>query len=88
VTAADGKSYLTNGFPLLAHAGSISHEQMEERTGELCLKFDQDRKRQEAQQADHEDEADLTALETKLKRRPQNKDGPERRETNGAWGVS
>jgi hypothetical protein len=30
----------SNGFPLLTHAGSISHEQMEERTGELYLKFD------------------------------------------------
>ena len=60
----------SNGFPLLTHAGSISHEQMEARTGELYLKFDQDRKKQEAIQADQQDEADLTALETKLKRRP------------------
>ncbi|WNV04941.1 virulence RhuM family protein [Candidatus Methylospira mobilis] len=60
----------SNGFPLLAHAGSISHEQMEARTGELYLKFDQDRKRQEAIQADQQDEADLKALETKIKRRP------------------
>jgi hypothetical protein len=59
----------SNGFPLLAHAGSISHEQMEERTGELYLKFDQDRKKQEATQADQQDEADLKALETKIKRR-------------------
>jgi hypothetical protein len=60
----------SNGFPLLTHAGAISHEQMEERTGELYLKFDQDRKRQEAIQADQQDEADLKALETKIKRRP------------------
>ena len=60
----------SNGFPLLTHAGSVSHEQMEERTGELYLKFDQDRKKQEATQADQQDEADLKALETKLKRRP------------------
>ncbi len=60
----------SNGFPLLTHAGSISHEQMEERTDELYLKFDEDRKRQEALQADQKDEADLKALETKLKRRP------------------
>jgi hypothetical protein len=59
----------SNGFPLLDHAGSISHEQMEERTGELYLKFDQDRKTQEAQTADQEDEADLNALEAKLKKR-------------------
>jgi hypothetical protein len=60
----------SNGFPLLTHAGSISHEQMEERTGELYLKFDQDRMKQEATQADQQDEADLKALETKIKRRP------------------
>ena len=60
----------SNGFPLLTHAGTISHEQMEARTGDLYLKFDQDRKRQEAIQADQQDEAELTALETKIKRRP------------------
>lgn len=60
----------SNGFPLLTHAGTISHEQMEARTGELYLQFDQDRKRQEAMQADQQDEADLKALETKIKRRP------------------
>ena len=60
----------SNGIPLLKHAGSISHEQLETRTGELYLKFDQDRKRQEAIQADQEDEADLKALETQLKKRP------------------
>jgi hypothetical protein len=43
---------------------------MEERTGDLYLKFDQDRKREEAIQADQQDEADLKALETKIKRRP------------------
>ena len=61
----------SNGFPLLTHAGAISHEQMEARTGELYRKFDQDRKKQEAIQADQQDEADLTALETRIKRRPQ-----------------
>jgi hypothetical protein len=60
----------SNGFPLLTHAGSISHEQMEARTGELYLEFDQDRKRREAIEADQQDEADLKALETKIKRRP------------------
>ena len=59
-----------NGFPLLTHAGSISHEQMEARTGELYLQFDQDRKRREALEADQQDEAELQALETKIKRRP------------------
>jgi hypothetical protein len=60
----------SNGFPLLTHAGSISHEQMEQRTEKLYLQFDQDRKKQEAIKADQEDEADLKALETKIKRRP------------------
>lgn len=60
----------SNGFPLLTHAGTISHEQMEARTGELYLKFDQDRKKQEAIEADQQDEADLQALEAKIKRRP------------------
>ena len=60
----------SNGFPLLTHAGSISHEQMEARTGERYLKFDQDRQRQEAIRADQQEEAELTALETKIKRRP------------------
>jgi hypothetical protein len=60
----------SNGFPLLTHAGSVSHEQMEARTGELYLQFDQDRKRQEAMAADLQDQADLQALETKIKRRP------------------
>ena len=59
----------SNGFPLLAHAGSISHEQMEERTGELYLKFDQDRKTQEAIKADQQDEAELKVLENKIKKR-------------------
>jgi hypothetical protein len=59
----------SNGFPLLTHAGAISHEQMEARTGELYLKFDHDRKRQEALQADQQDEAGLEALEKALKHR-------------------
>ena len=60
----------SNGFPLLAHAGSISHEQMEVHTGELYLKFDRDRKKRDATEADQQDEADLNALETRIKRRP------------------
>lgn len=60
----------SNGFPLLTHAGSISHEQMEARTGELYQQFDQDRKRTEAIAADQQDAAELQALETKIKRRP------------------
>ena len=59
----------SNGFPLLQHAGSISHEQIEERTAELYLEFDTQRKKREAAEADQQDEADLKALETKIKRR-------------------
>jgi hypothetical protein len=60
----------SNGFPLLTHGGSISHEQMEARTGELYQQFDQDRKRTEAIAADQQDAAELQVLETKIKRRP------------------
>lgn len=60
----------SNGFPLLTHAGSVSHEQMEQRTTELYLEFDQQRKEQEARQADLEDETELKRLEDKIKRRP------------------
>ena len=60
----------SNGFPLLTHAGTISHQQMEARTGELYIRFDQDRKQREAIEADLQDEADLKALEAKIQRRP------------------
>lgn len=60
----------SNGFPLLAHAGSVSHEQMEQRTEQLYIEFDQARKRREAVEADNQDEADLEDLENKIKRRP------------------
>jgi hypothetical protein len=59
----------SNGFPLLAHAGSISHEQMETQTSALYFDYDQRRKTQEALAADQEDEADLKAIEAKIKRR-------------------
>jgi hypothetical protein len=61
----------SNGFPLLSNAGSISHQQMEAYTAELYQHFDQQRRKQEALQADQQDEDDLQALESKLKRRPQ-----------------
>src|SRR5436190_1233586 len=60
----------SNGFALLAHAVSISHEQMETKTNALYLDYDQRRKTQEAQEADRQDDADLNALESKIKRRP------------------
>lgn len=58
----------SNGFPLLTHAGAVSHEQMEARAGELYAQFDQKRRRQDAIEADQQDEAELTALETRIKR--------------------
>lgn len=64
------KIITSNGFPLLTHAGTISHEQMEARTDALYLQFDQERRRADAIEADRQDEADLQALETRLKRRP------------------
>ncbi|MFK7909074.1 MAG: virulence RhuM family protein [Akkermansiaceae bacterium] len=68
----------SNGFPLLTHAGSISHSQMEEKTSALYLEFDQHRKKQEAHAADQADQAFLEATEKKLKAskqsRPQTED--------------
>ena len=64
-----GQIITSNGFPLLTHSGSISHEQMEHSTHALYLDFDQRRKQQEAMQADQQDEAELKALESALKRR-------------------
>lgn len=60
----------SNGFPLLADTGSISHKQMEHATTELYLEYDQQRKIEEAREADRVDEAELKALESKLKKRP------------------
>jgi hypothetical protein len=59
----------SNGFALLSHAGSISHEQMVARTGELYVEFDQRRTAAEARAADAQDEAELKALEAALKMR-------------------
>ena len=60
----------SNGFPLLTHAGTIRHQQMEMHTDALYRQFDQNRKQREAIAADQQDEADLQALEAQLKRRP------------------
>jgi hypothetical protein len=61
----------SNGFPLLSHAGSVSHEQMKEHTSALYLEYDQQRKIDEAKKADQEDDAELKALEAKIKKRKQ-----------------
>lgn len=59
----------SNGFPLLAHAGAISHQQMESKTSALYLDYDQRRKTQEALAADQQDEAELKALESRITNR-------------------
>lgn len=66
-----GQIIASNGFPLLANAGSVSHEQMEAQTGERWLAFDEQRKQQEARAADAADEAELAALEKRIKGRNQ-----------------
>lgn len=60
----------SNGFPVLTHAGKVSHEQMQRSTSALYLDYDQRRKQDEARQADEQDEAELKALENTLKKRP------------------
>ncbi len=60
----------SNGFRLLTHAGSVSHEHMESKTNTLYLDYDQRRKQQEALEDDQQDETDLKTIENKIKRRP------------------
>ncbi len=60
----------SNGFPLLTHAGTVSHAQMESSAHALYQGFDQHRKTQEALRADQEDDDALKTLENTLKRRP------------------
>ncbi len=59
----------SNGFPLLNHAGSVSHEQMKKQTSALYLEYDRQRKIEEAKAADLQDDAELKALESKIKKR-------------------
>ncbi len=66
-----GDIITSNGFLLLANAGLISQKHMEQQTSERYADFDQRRKTQEAIAADKADEAELKALEDKLKHRPQ-----------------
>jgi hypothetical protein len=65
-----GQIITSNGFPLLEGSGGITHEQMEASTTVLYLDFDERRKKQEALAADQADDAELKAVESKLKRRP------------------
>lgn len=64
-----GQIITTNGFPLLAGAGSVSHARMEQQITPLFLDYDQRRKTVEAKAADEQDEAELKALENKIKHR-------------------
>ncbi len=61
----------SNGFPLLSRAGFVSHEQMKKHTSALYLEYDQQRKIEEAKEADLQDDAELKALEAKIKKRKQ-----------------
>jgi hypothetical protein len=60
----------SNGFPVLTHAGGVSHAQMETSTQALYVAFDQRRRQHQATEADQQDEAELKALENSLKNRP------------------
>jgi hypothetical protein len=64
-----GQIIAANGFPLLAGAGSVSHARMEQQIAPLFVDYDQRRKTQEAQAADEQDEAELKALESRVKDR-------------------
>lgn len=64
-----GQIIVANGFPLLSGAGSVSHARMEQKVGTLFQDYDQRRKALEAQAADALDEAELKALESKIKHR-------------------
>jgi len=61
----------SNGFPLLSHAGSVSHEEMKKHTSDLYLGYDRQRKIEEAKEADLQDDAELKALEAEIKKRKQ-----------------
>ena len=65
-----GQIILSNGFPLLSGAGTVSHARMEQKLEPLYLDFDQRRKADEARAADAQDEAELKALENTIKNRP------------------
>ena len=58
-----------NGFPLLEGAGSVSHARMEQRIASLFLDYEHRRKFEKARAADAQDEAELQALENRLKNR-------------------
>ncbi|MBV5288040.1 MAG: virulence RhuM family protein [Methyloversatilis discipulorum] len=59
----------SNGFPVLTHAGKVSHAQMERSTSALYDDYDLRRRQEDARQADEQDDAELKALEDALKKR-------------------
>ena len=65
-----GQIVVSNGFPLLSGAGSVSHTRMGQKLEPVYLDFDQRRKLEEARAADAQDEAELKALENTIKNRP------------------
>ena len=67
-----GQIIVSNGFPLLSGAGTVSHARMEQKLEPLYLDFDRRRKADEARAADAQDEAELKALENTIKNRPKN----------------
>ena len=67
-----GQIIVSNGFPLLSGAGTVSHARMEQKLEQLYLDFDRCRKADEARAADAQDEAELKALENTIKNRPKN----------------
>ncbi len=62
----------SNDFPLLEGAGSVSHDRMEAAASARYLEFDTRRQQQDALAADQADEAELKALESKIKHRDSN----------------
>ena len=65
-----GEIISSNGFPLLTGTGSISHEAMMDSANERYATYDKHRKEQEAIVIDKAEEAELKALEDKIKGRP------------------
>ena len=65
-----GQIILSNGFPLLSGAGTVSHARMGQKLEPLYLDFDQRRKADEARVADAQDDAELKVLESTIKNRP------------------
>jgi hypothetical protein len=64
-----GQIIASNGFPLPAGAGSVSHARMEQQIAPLFLDYDQRRKAEEVRAADEQDEAELKVLESRIKDR-------------------